>query len=359
MSSLRSPSGAAVRKRSADGHEPCVQIQMDLSAMLDGELDTPSVRRVMVHSDVCPACASFLRGIRRQLRANLDLHRIEKQANEEEHAAGAGRTRSTRARELRRQLMENRAQLARILYEMGRGFVLMGVSPNFTREVAREPVPIPDLYLRGCNLLDEVERLSADSSGTPGEEWVRAKSLFDRAGKRDPKENLEKGKRLLREALMLQPDFHQARIYLGHAHHVEGERAAACREFRAVLEATEDPLMRAFALENLGNVFLENGDPRTSLPFFLAIVESGVIGREPRFFTTYFNLGLAYGLLEDFASCREWLGRLYEEFPHKRRLVARELVGRERLHEILRKHEGEYETLVRSFPEWFPTERSP
>ena len=29
--------------------------------MLDGELDAPSVRRVMVHSDVCPSCRSAWR----------------------------------------------------------------------------------------------------------------------------------------------------------------------------------------------------------------------------------------------------------------------------------------------------------
>src|SRR5690606_2224748 len=40
--------------------DPCGQIQADLSAMLDGELDAPSVRRVMIHSDACPNCRAFL-----------------------------------------------------------------------------------------------------------------------------------------------------------------------------------------------------------------------------------------------------------------------------------------------------------
>ncbi|MCB1632358.1 MAG: zf-HC2 domain-containing protein [Pseudomonadales bacterium] len=59
---------------SADrGNDPCLQIQVDLSAMLDGELDPASVRRVMVHSDVCAGCRSFLRGIRDQVRMHRSL----------------------------------------------------------------------------------------------------------------------------------------------------------------------------------------------------------------------------------------------------------------------------------------------
>ena len=57
--------------------DPCLQIQADLSAMLDGELDASLVRRVMVHSDACPSCSSFLDGIRLQARAHHDMQAIE------------------------------------------------------------------------------------------------------------------------------------------------------------------------------------------------------------------------------------------------------------------------------------------
>src|SRR5690606_27447115 len=56
--------------------DPCGQIQADLSAMLDGELDAPSVRRVMIHSDACPNCRAFLEGIRLQARAHRQLHAV-------------------------------------------------------------------------------------------------------------------------------------------------------------------------------------------------------------------------------------------------------------------------------------------
>ena len=115
--------------------DPCLQIQTDLSAMLDGELDPASVRRVMVHSDVCPSCRSFLAGIRTQVR-------LHKQAAQMQAAASGSDTAALR---LRDQLTVNRRKLSKILYELGRGFVLMGLSPDFSREVAREPVPVPDM----------------------------------------------------------------------------------------------------------------------------------------------------------------------------------------------------------------------
>lgn len=315
----------------------CSQIELDLSAMIDGELDPASVRRVMVHSDVCESCRGFLQGIRAQARAHRDLSEVE-------------RAESGSASTLREQLMQNRQQLARILYELGRGYVLMGTSPGFSRVVAQEPVPIPDMSVRGRHFLDEVTRLVNGSTGT---EWVRAKELFHRGDLRSPDENMAKGKRLLNEALMLDPDYHEARIYLGHAYHVSEEHELARREFNLVLELSSDAIIRAFALENLGNVYLEQGLYAESIPFFSKVVDSGVIGQEPRFFTIYFNLALANGLLEQFEACRDWLSRLHDEFPHKRRMIGEELRGREQLVSAIAQHPELVKRLAQDFPKWF------
>src|SRR5688572_19238048 len=55
------------------GPDPCLQIQVDLSAMVDGELDPAGVRRVMVHSAVSGPRPSFLEGIRSQVRIHKKL----------------------------------------------------------------------------------------------------------------------------------------------------------------------------------------------------------------------------------------------------------------------------------------------
>lgn len=329
------------------GNDPCLQIQVDLSAMFDGELDAPSVRRVMVHSDVCPSCRDFLEGIRNQARMHRTLHEEGVLA---EATAVAGE-RETGAGKLRKQLMENRQKLARILYELGRGFVLMGLSQDFSREVAKEPVPVPDMALRGRHFVAEIERWASGNGQTA--EWVAAKDLFDQAHLRTPTEHLAKGQRLLSECLALEPDHHEARIYLGLVHQVRGQRVLARRQFSRVITHTDDRTMRGFALLNLGNVHFDEGDFEGAIHLWQQLVDSGVIAHQPRFGMAYFNLALTYGLQGQFEHSLTWFRRLHDELPHKRPAIARELSRRSQFVHLLRSHPQAEGKFAQSFPNWF------
>lgn len=324
------------------GNDPCMQIQVDLSAMLDGELDAPSVRRVMVHSDVCASCRTFLESIRLQARA----HRTLTDDGAQTGAAATG------VQKLRQLLVENQKKLARILYELGRGFVLMGLSTDFSREVGKEPVPVPDMAQRGRNFLDEVERQTSGSG--VGGTWVTAKELFSQSQLRTPADNLGKGQRLLSECLAIVDDHHEARIYLGLAHHVRGQRSLARKQFAQVLTGTDDVTMRAFALLNLGNVHIDEGDCEGAIQLLLQLVDSGIVAQQPRFGMAYFNLALAYGLLGRFDETHAWFQRLHEELPHKRATVARELTRRSQFVHLLHSHPEAEGKLAASFPAWFP-----
>ncbi len=315
---------------SADrGYDPCLQIQVDLSAMLDGELDPAGVRRVMVHSDLCGHCREFLDGIRSQVRMHKQLAVAMGTADADSTAPEP-----TVLAQLRGQLTANRKKLARVLYELGRGFVLMGLSADFSREVAKEPVPVPDMAMKGRNLLDEVAR-----SGNPGPEaaWVVAKELFD--GKlRTPEESLARGQRLLSECVSLEPTLHESRIYLGLVHHVRGQRALARKQFLHVLDNSDDRLMRGYALSNLGNIHLDEGDWDGAVRLLQQLVESGVMGEQPRMSTAFFNLAIAYGLKGQFQDSLHWFTRLHSELPHKRNLVGRELARRSHFLHLVRNH---------------------
>lgn len=335
------------------GNDPCLQIQVDLSAMLDGELDAPSVRRVMVHSDVCPSCRGFLEGIRSQVRLHRELSTTGL-TNPEEVGAAAGTMAPGRAQRLRAQLTENRRKLSKILYELGRCFVLMGLSPDFSREVAKEPVPVPDMAMRGRNLLDEVSRLEA-GAGAAGQgisDWVSAKDLFD-GHLRTPAESLAKGQRLLTECLGLDPNSHESRIYLGLVHHVRGQRALARKQFSCVLASTDDRVMRGYALLSLGTMHLDEGDCDGAVQLLSEVIESGVVGEQPRLGMAYFNLGLAHGMRGDFAECLRWFQRLHDELPHRRTAVARELGRRSQFLHLLRSHPEARGAFVESLPIWF------
>jgi hypothetical protein len=320
------------------GHDPCLQIQVDLSAMLDGELDPSGVRRVMVHSDVCGSCRAFLEGIRSQVRLHRRLAAVTTPAGEDVDSPAAAR--------LREQLTVSRRKLSRVLYELGRGFVLMGLSPDFSREVAKEPVPVPDMAMRGRNLLDEVERAGGAA------EWVAAKELFD-GQLRSADENLAKGQRLLTECLALEGDCHEARIYLGLLHYVRGQRSLARKQYQHVLAHSNERSVRAYALSNLANIHLDEGDRDGAIELLLGLIDSGVMQEQPRMATAYFNLALAYGLKEQFAESLRWFLRLDQALPHKRNLVAREISRRSQFVHLVRNH-PDATPLKAAFPAWFP-----
>lgn len=323
------------------GFDPCLPIQVDLSAMLDGELDPASIRRVMVHSDVCPSCRTFLDGIRSQVRLHRHAAQVASAADESFGVASV----SAGAR-LRKELTANRARLAKILYELGRGFVLMGLSPDFSRVVAKEPVPVPDLATRGRNLVDEATR-----SGDQGPEWVAAKELFD-GQIRNAEENLGRGQRLLAECLALDGNCHESRVYLGLVHHVRGQRALARKQFQVILSESEDSLVRAYALSNLSNVHLDEGDFDEAVRLLLQLVESDALTKQPRMGTALFNLAVAYGMKGQFGESLRWFGRLHDEMPHRRNYVATELGRRSQFLFLVRSH-PEAQALADALEEWF------
>ena len=133
-----------------------------------------------------------------------------------------------------------------------------------------------------------------------------------------------------------------------------GDLPRAAGEFRSVLERTREPSTRGFALLNLGNIHLEEGQPDQAEQLFLELVASGAIQDTPQFGLIYFHLALAYGMQERFEECHRWLERLYVEMPHKRRMIAEEFRCREDFVDALSRHPSVYASLAHSFPCWFP-----
>ena len=323
-------------------HDLCQQIQVDLSAMLDGELDPAGVRRVTMHSDACPTCRRFFDGIRRQ----AGLHR-RLAAPRREGPGAAKRHREHQHDEAwRADLARDQRKLGRVLYELGRNFVLLGLSPEFSRFVAEEPMPLPAAVARGRALIDEIA-----CSGRDATEWVPAKELFD-GGLRTPDENLARGQRLLSECLALDSSRDDARIYLGLVHYARGQRALARKQFRLVLSRGADATMCAYARLHLSNILLDEGDRRAAISALLEVVESSALESAPQFAHALFNLALAYGLDADFEQSARWFGRLYKEAPQRRAWVAHELSRRSHFQHLVHTH-PRGRRLAQKLASWF------
>jgi len=317
--------------------------------MLDGELDPAGIRRVTMHSDGCASCKSFFDGIREQvgLHRRLAAAMVLPAGDASEPVAEVDQT-------LRHQLTGNQRKLSRILYELGRNFTLMGLSPEFSREVAKEPMPLPDMAMRGRSLLDEVSREQNQAAEGAGPEWVAAKDLFD-GQLRSPAENLARGQRLLTECLALDPTADDARIYLGLVHYARGQRALARRQFGHVLDKSADAVMRGFALSNLSNIHLDEGDFDGAVALLLEVVQSGAARKQPRLIAAHFNLALAFGLKGSFEESLHWFDQLHQDAPHRRRWVAGELRRRSHFLHLVHTH-PEASQLADRLPQWFPFE---
>ena len=328
------------RTRKGLDHDPCRPIQVDLSCMMDGELEPAAVRRVLVHMEVCPKCRDFFAHLRRQVKAHRDPWGFMER--------GLGR--SPAKAPLKNDGKEKQLHLAQIFYELGKAYVLLSVSPGFRREVSVEPVPVPDSGDPGAEIVERV--VSGVSRKRNAGRWVMAEALLEEHLESE-QGNLAKGTQLLEEALDIMPRFFEARIYLGHAKNLGGDLEGACDEFRMVLRASKSLPIRGYALENLGNVYLQMGCFEEAARCFRRVVYGDVLSREPRFFTSWYNLGLTYALLGRFEESLECFRELYDGFSDKRKTVGEMLRGHRGLCKVLEDNPAFAGDLRRSFPEFF------
>jgi len=158
---------------------------------------------------------------------------------------------------------------------------------------------------------------------------------------------------LLEEALDIKPRYHEARIYLGHAHELSGRGEQARAEFLAVLRSTRSRVLQSFALENLGNSFLIEGHLQSAIAAFRRITESGVLDKEPRFFTAYLNLAAAYARAGRIEECVGALESLDTRFPEKREWVRNQISSRPLFKAALESQPSILSSLSQKFPAWF------
>src|SRR5688500_9279446 len=56
-----------------DAADVCELFQLDLSCLVDGELDEPAAARALVHLETCEICREFFEDTRRCLRLHRDV----------------------------------------------------------------------------------------------------------------------------------------------------------------------------------------------------------------------------------------------------------------------------------------------
>jgi tetratricopeptide (TPR) repeat protein len=333
--------------------EACVAFERDINLFVDHELSENDSQGLVTHLEACPDCHDYMDDLRELATAHRS---VDDEADEvlaallDKHEMFASITRTL--------LEDKREELARLFYELGKAYVLKGnqaAARNPRRSVltVSQPVDIRSATDRGRRLTREGTALCEANARTEGDVRVSA-SLFQRSRRmfgssaRAGSGAFANGHRLLQEALVLRPDFDEARLYLGFHHLVTGRHDRARIEFRRVYRVGKDPVHKMMALQFLGNVYSTLGDYPRAIDCYQEVVTSGLVETEPRLFTALVNLAVNCAKAGLETRCIDLFTDLVTRFPAQvaqaRALLSRKegfaaLLQREsNLHETLRHH---------------------
>ncbi len=289
--------------------------QVDLSCLLDGELDEARSARAMLHIEECDGCRDFFTDLRAQVRAHRDigdpdrllsriamLHTtspLESSFISPELQAGA-------------EAADLVHRLATVFYQLGKAYVLAAVDPDFRTRVFEKTVQVASAKNQGRGFVDGVVLNGQGAAG--GIDWQMARHMLN--GRLERIESpLDKGRRLLDEALNADPDHEEARLYRAFLLSYEGRKLDAAGEYREIFNSAVNQGNRGHAAMQLGKLYASEASYRKSLVCFRWITISGLADSDERFYVARFNIGKAYAMLKDKERALQAFESLLEQSP--------------------------------------------
>ena len=323
--------------------QECVQFQIDLSALVDGELDEVASGRAVAHLETCAECREFFEDTREQVRAHRDMADPEGLVQRYSDLLGV-------AVEGEIESIELVCRLSNIFYQLGKAYVLTATDPDFKTRVFEKAVPLETTRTRGRGFVDGVLQSGRGRSG--GVDWIQARHLFNGTLTRI-EGALDKGKRLLHEALQADPGHEEARIYLAFVDIHEGRYLKAGRTFQEVFETAVDPINRGHAAVQLSVLYSREEEWRRAILFSRWVTMSGLADAEERFFVVRFNLGTYYARLRQPARAIEAFQTLIQRHPDRSGEIAGFFARSDELRACIDSQPGFAEALVSACPALF------
>ena len=287
--------------------EVCENFQMDISCLVDGELDEAAASRAMLHLESCGDCKEFFDGTRQCVQLHLDMADPDRLMARFSTLTGTNFEQEAMGIELVH-------RLATVFYQLGKAYVLAGIDPDRTTRVFEAAVPVEPTQTRGRGFVDGVLLRDGESPG--GVDWRQARSLLNGQLKRI-ESPLEKGRKLLEEAIATDASHEEARFYMAFLHAHEGKTLLAFREYKELFETALAEENRGHAAMQLALLHGAEGDFRKALSYYRWLSMSGLARRDERFFVVYFNIGLFYAHLGDEARSLASFRRLLDDYPDR------------------------------------------
>ncbi|MCE9593115.1 MAG: hypothetical protein K8S98_02880 [Planctomycetes bacterium] len=324
----------------------CSHFQLDLSCLVDGELDESAAGRAMLHLESCEDCRRFFEDTRQCMRMHLDMADPDRLMARMATLTGADLVEQARGIELVH-------RLATIFYQLGKAYVLSALDPDYRTRVFEAAVPIEKTQTQGRGFVDGVlHGNGGGDGGGNGVDWQTARSLLNgRLKKIDSP--LEKGRKLLEEAVAADPSHEEARLYLAYVHATEGRVLQAADEYRAIFDTAMVDENRGHAIVQLGRLYEAERDYRRALVCFRWVTLSGLANRDPRFYYVRFNIGLEYALLGDQTRALDSFRRLLDHDSGRLGEIVTLFARSKNLQQTIESRPGFADALVAKCPELF------
>lgn len=323
--------------------EVCSNFQLDISCLVDAELDETAAGRAMIHMEACSCCREFFEDTRTHLRLHRDMADPDRLFARFAMLTGAGAMPAIETIDLVH-------RLATVFYQLGKAYVLAGIDAGFRERTLEAVVPIETTQTRRRGFVDGVILSGNERAG--GLDWHRARAMLN--GRLEQIESpTEKGRRLLEEALAVDPSHEEAQLYLAFLHAHEGQRLTAAEEFRQIFNSAVDEKNRAVAAIQLGRLYSAEKSYTKALACWRWVTMSGLVERDERFFVVRFNLGMVYALMRNQSRSLAYFRQLLDRHPQRAREVADLFMRSPKLREAIDAQPGFPEELFRTCPELF------
>lgn len=326
-----------------DLEEVCVQFQLDLSCLVDGELDEVAGANAIAHLEDCEACRSFFDDARTQVRAHRELADPEGLLARYSALVGGKHGASVESVDLVH-------RLATVFYQLGKAYVLASADAGFKTRVFEKATQIASTQTRGRGFVDGV--LASGRGALGGVDWREARHMLN--GRLEKIESpLQKGRRLLEEALAADPGHEEARLYLAWLDAHEGKRVRAANALRQIFRTSMSDENRAHSAVQLGKLLGEEGDHKKAIACNRWVVMSGLADLDPRFFFARFNIGIHYAALGMVERSLSAFRALLDCHPERAGETAGFFLASARTRALIDRRPGFAEALLLRCPELF------
>lgn len=283
------------------------ELQLQLSMLVDGELDETAAGRAIAELESCPDSRDFFDSIRAQIRLHRELQDTESLRSQYAELVGCALPRDMETRQAVHRLAE-------IFYQLGKAYALSAHDPDYRTRVFEEAVAVDSTRARGRGFVDGVAHREGGEYG--GFDW-RAKRHLLNGTLEKIEEPLVKARRLLDEALLVEPDNEPAQLYLGFLDAREGRKIAAAKRFRKIFDEAIEEGHRGHAATQLGVLHAEEGSWREALVWYRWIGMSGLADLDPRFFVAKFSAGVCYVHLGQRRRALETFRSMLDRYPER------------------------------------------